>query len=112
LTGSVFFHTDNDKFTGDRSRAQDPLPALQGHVILTLQPGLWVSASAGYGWGGESSVDGMPKNDPKQDFLSAVSLGIPVSPKTGIRLTYVRARTDENIGSDSESVAISLSRRF
>lgn len=112
LTGSVFFYTDNDEFRGGRLRQQDPLPALQGHVILTLQPGLWVSFSAGYGWDGESSVDGVARGDPKREFLSAMSIGFPVNRTTGVRLAYVRARTDEDIGSDVVSVALSLSKRL
>jgi len=36
LTGSVFLHTDNDDFSGNNKREQDPLYALQTHLIYTL----------------------------------------------------------------------------
>lgn len=112
LTGSVFFHTDNDNFRGTRRREQDPLAAVQTHIIHTFRPGLWASLSAGYGWGGESTVDGAPRDDARSDFLSALSIGIPINRTTGIRFSYVRVRTNEDIGSDSDNFAIAISRSF
>ena len=39
LTGSAFFFTDNDDFYQNTAREQDPLLALQGHLIYTFRAG-------------------------------------------------------------------------
>lgn len=51
LTGSIFFHSDNDDFFGGNTREQEPLYAIQAHVTRVFKPGLWASLSAGYGRG-------------------------------------------------------------
>lgn len=48
LTGSVFLFTDNDEFRTDRRREQDPLFALQSHIIYTSTSRWWASLSAAY----------------------------------------------------------------
>jgi hypothetical protein len=112
LTGSVFLFSDNDEFRGNRRREQDPMTAVQSHIIHTFRPDLWASLSAGFGRGGESTVDGVSRDDARSDFLSALSIGIPFNQSTGIRFAYVRARTNEDVGSDSDSFAVAISRSF
>ena len=112
LTGSVFFFAENDDFVGNGRRKQDPLPAARAYVIYTFRPGLWTSLSAGYGWEGQSTINGVSQEDAKGDFLSAVSVGTPINRQSGIRLSYVRARTREEVGSESDNISIAYSRNF
>ena len=59
LTGSVGISTDNEEFWNGNRREQDPLYALQGHLVYTFRPGLWVGTSAGCRYGGESQINGI-----------------------------------------------------
>ena len=112
LTGSAYLFTDNDAFRGHHRRAQDPLYALQTHLVRTFAPGWWASVSAEYADGGESSVDGIRKHDRRGDLLYGVSLGLPLNRQSSVKIAYVGSRTQEEIGGDTENLAISYSFRF
>ncbi len=112
LTGSAFFYTDNDEFWNGNKREQDPLYLVQGHVIHTFSNRMWLSASAGYDWGGKSTINGITKDDKRQDFLYAISAGAPVSRKSSIKLAYVNGRTREEVGSDTDNLVLAYSTLF
>jgi len=112
LTGSVFFFTDNTEFYPDQTRAQDPLFSLQGHIVYTADTGWWVSVGAAHNWGGESSVDGVSKDDSKRDLLFGLSAGLPVGQRSSVKIGYVGSRTDEKVGADADNVAVAFSIRF
>jgi len=113
LTGSTFLYGDNDDFLVDSTLEQSPLYALQGHAIrLFEKPGYWAALSAGYAWNGRSTVDGVRADDSKRLFLSALSVGIPLGPKQGLKFTYLRTRTKTDKGSDTDSLAVGWSYRF
>ncbi len=109
LTGSAFLFTDDNDFFNGKTREQDPIYAMQAHVVRMFKPGLWASLSAGYGKGGSSTIDGVKKNDERANFLSALSVGVPLSRTQGIKVAYIRARSRESVGSDTDSVAVGWS---
>jgi hypothetical protein len=112
LTGSAYLFTDNDAYRGDRRRAQDPLYALQTHLVRTFAPGWWASLSAEYAGGGESRVEGVRKSDRRGDLLYGVSLGLPLNRQSSVKIAYVGSRTQKDIGGDTENLAIAYSFRF
>ena len=112
LTGSALFFTDNDEFFDGNEREQDPIYALQGHVIRFFRPGMWASVSTLYSKGGKSKVNGESKDDERGDFLSALTFGFPLSKTQGIKLAYILGRTRRETGSDTDSFAIAWSKRF
>lgn len=113
LTASTFLFGDNDDFFGDSTLEQDPVYAMQTHLIRTFdKPGYWAALSAGYGWGGQSTIDGNRVDDSKRVFLSALAVGIPIAGNQGIKLTYIRYRTHTDKGSDTDTFAIGWSYRF
>ncbi len=113
FTGSVFLYEDNDEFFDGLGLEQDPLFAVQTHLIRSFDtPGYWASLSAGYGWDGESTVDGVDKGDKKRVFLSALSFGAPIGRNQSLKVAYVRNRTNTDLGTDTDSVAVSWSIRF
>ena len=109
LTGSIFFYTDNNDFYNGKKREQDPLYALQAHLVRLIKPGLWASLSAGYTRGGRSTINGVAKNDENTNILSAFSVGVPVTRTQGIKATYLRARTQEDTGGDTDSLMLGWS---
>lgn len=112
LTGSTFFSTDNDSFFGGNKREQDPIFAVQAHLIRVFQPGLWASLSAAYGWGGENTVNTVPKDDSRRDVLVAASIGFPVARNQGVKFAYITKRRNTVTGSNLDTLAISWSLRF
>jgi hypothetical protein len=112
LTGSAFFYTDNDEFWNGNKLEQKPLLALQAHVIRSFQRGIWASLSAGAVRAGETTINGEEKNDTKEDFLYALSAGLPVTRTASVKIAYARGRTGRNIGSDSDNIGIGLIKAF
>jgi hypothetical protein len=113
LTGSVFLFGDNDDFFGGSKLEQDPLYAVQTHLIYAFnKPGYWAALSAGYGWSGQSTVDGNKVDDSRRLFLSALSMGVPIGKRQGIKFAYVLTRTNTSKGSDVDSLSLGWSYRF
>ncbi|MCW8844280.1 MAG: transporter [Gammaproteobacteria bacterium] len=112
LTGSTFFFTGNPKFLVDSKREQDPLYAVQAHLIRQFRPGVWSSLSAAYGWGGENTIDDVPGRDESRVVLAAISAGFPVTKDQGVSVSYIINRTHENTGSDLNTITIGWSQLF
>ena len=108
-TGTVAFYTDNNDFFNGKKLEQDPLFTFNGHLIYSFRPGVWASASAGYDYGGRSTVDGIKKNDRKQNVAWALSFGLPLNRHLGVKMAYVATRTKESTGIDSDTFAVGLS---
>ena len=112
LTGSVFLFEDNDEFWNGNKLEQDPLYAVQAHVIHVFRPGVWLALSAAYGRDGESTINNEPKNDPRDTNLSAVSFGFPITRTQGLKFAYIRGRKRESVGADTDNFAVAWSTRF
>ena len=109
LTGAVWLFTDNDDFFNGNKLEKDPLYTLQTHLIYTFRPRLWAAASAGYGYGGESTVSGVDKNDRRGNLVWAHSLGYSITRQLGVKVAYLGTRTQESVGLDSDSIAVGFS---
>ncbi len=112
LTGTVFTFTDNDEFFNGNKLEQDPLLALQTHVVKTFTSGFWFSAGVAYGWEGESKVNGVHKDDARSNLLYGASVGLRLDPTQGLRLGYFRGDTLTDTGTDAHNLFVSWSIRF
>jgi hypothetical protein len=109
LTGSVWLYTDNDDFYDGNELEKDPFYTLQTHLIYTFRPGLWAAAGVGYGYGGESTVNGVDKNDRRENLVWALSLGYPFTRRLGVKVAYLGTRAQESVGMDTDSIAVGVS---
>ena len=109
LTGAVWLYTDNNDFYNGNKLENDPFYTLQTHLVYTFRPGLWAAAGAGYGYGGESTVNGEEKNDRKENIGWAFGFGYPITPQLGVKVAYLGIRNQESIGQDSDSIGVALS---
>jgi hypothetical protein len=112
MTGSVLIFGDNDDFWKGTERKQDPLWFLQGHVIYSFKPGLWASLSAGFAHGGKSTIADVPKLDDSRTPYMAASFGTSIGKKQGLKLAYIRIRTNINIGTDQDIFLLGWSYRW
>lgn len=108
MSGEVAFYTENDDFFNGNTLEKEPLYIVQSHLKYTFRPGLWVSSGIGYDYGGESSVNGIDKNDRRQDIAWLFSAGYPINRNVGITASYMASRTQESVGYDSDTVMVSL----
>jgi hypothetical protein len=89
----VTFFTDNDEFVGG-PREQDPLYALQAHVIYNVKPGLWGALNGTYYAGGRTSVNGGLKNDLQQTTRFGATLSVAVSRASSVKFYFSSGATD------------------
>jgi hypothetical protein len=109
---ATWIFTENDDFLNGNRLNQDPVYAIEGFIDYTFKPGLWMGGGAAYGVGGESTINGVPKNDPRDSILFGVSCGFPVSKQVGGQVSYISQRTQTEVGVDSDSVLATLSFRW
>jgi hypothetical protein len=107
-TVAVWIYTDNDDFYDGNKLEQDPYYTIQTHLIYTLRPGLWASAGAGYGYGGETTLNGEKNSDRRENLGWAFSFGFPITRQTGVKVAYLATRSQESIGQDSDSIGVSF----
>jgi hypothetical protein len=112
LSTSASFYTNNDEFFGGSKLEDDVYFIGQGHLIYTFRPGLWLGASAGFGYGGESTINGVSADDREFNLGWGISLGIPVNRSFGFKIGYVGTRTQEDIGADTDTFAIACSLQW
>ena len=108
LTGSIFFFTDNDSFLSDSQHEQKAFYAAQAHIVRVFTPGIWGSLSGGYGQGGASKVNGVPKEDKREGFIAALSFGIPITSDQSLKCSYIWAKTQTDIETRSRTDTFTL----
>ena len=109
LTGEVALYTENDEFFNGNKLEQDPLYIIHGHLIHTFNPGHWAGVSFGYDYGGESTINGVDKDDRRQDVGLALNYVYPIDRRSGIKVGYIRTRTQESIGNDTDTLTAGFS---
>jgi len=106
LTASAWLFGDNDDYYQATRLKQDPLYALQGHLIYTFRPGLWASLSAAVGDGADSTIDGVDSNKPQSNILWAASFGFPINRRHGLKFAYQKGQTNKDTGLDYDRLII------
>jgi hypothetical protein len=83
------FYTTNNAFYGGQTLEQDPFYDVQAHAICEIRgTELWAAGSVGYGWGGRSTIDGVPKSRIENIRVSGV-LRLPLARGHALKLAYV-----------------------
>jgi len=111
LAAGVFVFTDNDQFFRGGTLAQDPIYALQGHLIYSVGHGIWAAFDANYYTGGRTTKDGKPGNDLQENWRVGGTLSFPLTRQNSIKVfgnTGVYART----GSLYDTVGIAWQYRW
>lgn len=111
-TAIARFHTDNTSFFGGKRREQDPLYAIDGSVEYIFQSGLWVSAGAGINVGGQSTLDGIERDDRRGSYGWAIRGGFPVLRSLSFRAGYLETDHWTTVGIASQTVSVGLLGRW
>ena len=112
LTGSVWIYGDNDEFFRGNKLEQDPFFTVQGHVTYTFHPGVWVDVAGGYGYGAQSTVNGVEKDDRKENIGFALSVGFPLARDWATKLGYVGMRRQATTGNDSDTFTVAITHAW
>ena len=91
---SVTFFTDNEEWLGTKSRHQDPLFSVQGHLIYNFNRKLWAALDSTYYTGGRTSVNGSLDNDLQRNSRWGGTLAASVTRQNSLKLYFSSGITD------------------
>lgn len=109
LAATLF--TDNTNFFNGQTRSQDPLYAIQGHLIYSFPKGVWASLDATYFTGGRTKLDNTLNADLQQNWRVGGTLAFPVDRHNSIKL-YASSGVSARTGNDYDLVGIALQHRW
>jgi len=110
LDAGAWLFADDDDYPGGR-RKQDPIYALEAHLVHRIRPGLWASLDANWFTGGEQTIGGESREDLQRNVRLGVTLVLPFRKRHAVKLGYsTSART--RFGSDSDQALLTYQRVF
>jgi hypothetical protein len=111
LNAGVAFYTVNNDFYQGKTRSQDPIGSVQGHIIYSFKKGIWAALDGTYYWGGSTTVDGVQGNDLQKNSRFGFTCALPLNIHNSLKLnlsTGVSTRT----GSDFNAIGIAWQYRW
>jgi hypothetical protein len=107
----VWFFTANDSFLGGNRLTQDPIAALQGHVVYTFQPGLWLSVDGTWYSGGETLLNGAPRTERQDNSRIGATLAVPIGRHHMVKAAWAKGAS-VRIGQDFTTVGVTYQYRW
>jgi len=107
----VTFFTDNDEYLGDKTRSQDPLYAVQGHVIYNFSRRLWAALDATYYIGGRTSINGGDRNDLQQNSRFGATASWLLNSTNSLKF-YFSSGANSRAGTDFQTIGIAWQYRW
>jgi hypothetical protein len=86
LMAGATLYTNNDDYLNGHTRSQDPLCAVQAHVIRNFKSRIWLAVDGTYYAGGAASVDGVSATDSLSGSRYGVTLSLPVNARNSVKL--------------------------
>ncbi len=106
------FFTDNDDYLGSQTLSQDPIGTLRGNLIYHFRrPGTWIGLNTLYLTGGETTIDGVDREDLQSNSRLGVSLTVPFARRHNL-MFKVSSGVTTRIGADFDNYQLVYSVRF
>ena len=101
----VWLYTKNSDFYGRTFRTQDPLGAVQAHIVREIPHGMWVAFDAAFYTGGRSYLGNIAKADYQGNTRLGATVGIALNRRQALRFAYFKGVT-ARIGSEISSISV------
>ncbi len=111
MAAAVALYTDNTDFLGEGVVSQEPLYAVQGHVVHGLRSGIWVALDGTYYWGGRTSLNGVKADTLKKNTRLGLTVALPVDLRNSVKL-YGSAGASSRTGDDYDGLGVVWQYRF
>jgi len=113
LEGAVaaVFYTDNDDFYNGKTREQDAVYSVQGHIIYTFPRNIWVSVGATYYTGGKTTIDGVANDDRQQNWRTGFTVALPINRYHSIKIFGISGISTRT-GTDYDSAGVAWQYRW
>lgn len=84
VEASAWFFGDDDDFTAGK-REQDPIYAVEAHLVRRFSPGFWASIDANYFFGGRQTVGGDKQEDLQSNRRFGATLVVPFRGRNAVK---------------------------
>lgn len=105
--GAWFFGTDPDFISGPRD--QDPIYAVETHLIRRFKPGFWGALDINYFTGGAQTIGGQELVDLQSNSRLGATLAIPFPGRSALKLVYSTG-TRTRFGTDFNQFTVTYQR--
>jgi len=110
-SAAAVIYTDNNDFDNGKIRQQDAIYSTQFHVIYSFPRNIWAAVSATYYTGGQTSIDGVAKDDLQQNWRTGFTLSLPVNRYHSIKL-FGSSGVSTRTGTDYDALGIAWQYRW
>ena len=91
FTENPDFFSRNELVPGTQSQTQDPIGAVEAHLIYIARPGLWVSLDANFWYGGRTRLNGVENPDTLQESSRVgITASFPVTQHQSLKVSYAQ----------------------
>ncbi len=108
VAASLWLYKPNNDFFGHFRREQNPLASVQGHVIYTIRPRMWVALNATYFTGGRTTVNRVLNADIQKNSRFGSTFSFPLNQRHSMKVAFVKGLTTR-FGGDLTSIAVGWS---
>jgi Putative MetA-pathway of phenol degradation len=110
-TGLWLFTNNNQFYTGQAVRTQNPMGAFQAHLSYNIQRTMWVAFDATFYAGGQSSVNSVVKDDRASNARLGATFVFPVWKRNSFKLAISKGAI-VRIGADFTTISIGWQRSW
>jgi len=107
----MWIFTNNTNFLNGNKLSQAPLYTFKVHVIKKLPKKMWLSLGVGYGIGGKTKVNDIPRDTEISTMRLALIYAVPLAKKHTLRFSYVSGIRIKR-GSDFDGLSIAYQYRW
>lgn len=111
LAAGATFYTGNDDYLGDQTREQEPVYALQGHLVYTFASRIWLGVDTTYYEGGATTVDGREASTRLSSSRLGLTLSLPVHAQSSVKL-FAHSGISVRTGTDFDAVGAAWQYRW
>lgn len=101
----VWLYGNNDDLLSGNYLQQDKLWYGTAGLSYSFRPGFWLGAGAGYGNGGRTSVNGIPRDNRQENWRIGATMSYPFNKQHGISMT-IGTGFNQGFGADFDTIAV------
>jgi len=105
VMGGAWLFTANNSFFGNSRREQKPMASVQGSVIYTLRPRMWVSGNATFYTGGSTVINDNANADRQKNARVGATFSMPLNRRQSLKVAWAKGVTTR-IGGNLNTIVI------
>ena len=110
--GSLIVFTDNDEYLVNNTLEQEPIALVRANVLYHFnRPGTWIGIGGLYQRGGETSVNGVDRQDLQKRSRAGAAISFPIGGAHNFQLKYSSGVTTR-IGADFDNYSLTYTYMF